>query len=223
MLEILYEDDVLLFVNKPAGLVVQQRMYEPDEPYLEQLVTQYTSPAFLMQRLDRGTSGVMFFSKSSEVNVRLTRQFERKRIRKRYVALCEGELRERQTIDAPIARIGAILFGVRDHGKRAVTHIAPLHATRSGSSLAIDLETGRTHQIRVHLSAIGHPLAGDWLYGKATAVRPMLHARELEMLHPLTGQPLRVGAPIPTDFAAEAQRRGIASFGEDKASALGYM
>jgi 23S rRNA pseudouridine1911/1915/1917 synthase len=223
MLDILYEDDVLLFVNKPAGLVVQQRMYEPDEPYLEKLVTQYTSPAYLMQRLDRGTSGVMFFSKSSDVNVRLTRQFERKRIRKRYLAICEGELRERQTIDAPIARIGAILFGVREHGKRAVTHVAPIEATQTGSFLSIDLETGRTHQIRVHLSAIGHPLAGDWLYGKATAVRPMLHARELEMLHPLTGQPLRVSAPVPEDFASEAQKRGIASCEEDKASALGYM
>ncbi|MDQ3281819.1 MAG: RluA family pseudouridine synthase [Acidobacteriota bacterium] len=221
MLTILYEDDVLLFVDKPAGLVVQQRMYEPDEPYLEKLVAQYTSPAYLMQRLDRGTSGVMFFSKSSEVNVRLTRQFERKRIRKRYVAICEGELRERQTIDAPIARIGAILFGVREGGKRAVTHVHPSAATQSGSLLSIGLETGRTHQIRVHLSAIGHPLAGDWLYGTPSAVRPMLHAAELEMLHPLTGQTLRVAAPVPEDFLAEAAKRGIASFGEDTSELAG--
>lgn len=208
-LEILYEDDSLIFINKPPGLVVQQRMYAPGEPYLHDLVARHTSPAYLMQRLDRGTSGVIFFSKSSELNVRLTRQFERKRIRKRYLAICDGELGESQTIDAPIARIGAIKFAVRDHGKRAVTHVRPLDATRSGSLVEIELETGRTHQIRVHLAAVGHPLAGDWLYGEKNAVRPMLHAAELEMMHPLTAQPLRVAAPVPKDFEEETKRRGI--------------
>lgn len=215
-LEILYEDDFLIFINKPPGLVVQQRMHAPDEPFLHDLVQRHTSPAYLMQRLDRGTSGVIFFSKSSELNVRLTRQFERKRIQKRYLAICEGELRERQTIDAPIARVGAIKFGVRDHGKRSVTHVRPMAATENGSLLEIVLETGRTHQIRVHLSAIGHPLAGDWLYGERSGGRPMLHAAELEMTHPSTGQTLRVAAPAPADFREEAARRGIASFTEDK-------
>jgi 23S rRNA pseudouridine1911/1915/1917 synthase len=208
-LHVLYEDSALIFINKPAGLVVQQRMDQPDEEYLHELVTRHTSPAYLMQRLDRGTSGVIFFSKRSDINVRLTRQFERRRIRKTYLAICERELAEAQTIDAPIARVGAIKFAVRDEGKRAVTHLRPLHASRSGSLLEIELETGRTHQIRVHLSAIGHPLAGDWLYGDRGAVRPMLHAAELEMTHPLTGQLLRVRAPIPGDFEQELRRRGI--------------
>lgn len=218
MLRILYEDDALIFINKPAGIVVQQRMHEPDEPFLHDLVARHTSPAYLMQRLDRGTSGVIFFSKLSNINVRLTRQFERKRIRKRYLALCEGELAERQTIDAPIARVGAIKFAVRDHGKRSVTHVRPLAATPSGSVVAVDLETGRTHQIRVHLSAIGHPLAGDWLYGERDGGRPMLHAAELEMTHPLTHEQLRVVAPVPDDFREEARRRGIASWEVDDAS-----
>ena len=208
MLHILYEDDALLFINKPAGVVVQQRMHAPDEHYLFAEVQEHTK-AFLMQRLDRGTSGVIFFSKRAELNVRLTRQFEHKRIRKRYLAICEGELGERQTIDAPIARVGAIKFAVRDHGKRAVTHLHPLHATRSGSLLAVELETGRTHQIRVHLAAIGHPLAGDWLYGERSTSRPMLHAAELEMRHPLTNEQLRIAAPVPDDFVDEARRRGI--------------
>ncbi|HYK00116.1 MAG TPA: RluA family pseudouridine synthase [Thermoanaerobaculia bacterium] len=214
-LAILYEDDTLIFINKPPGIVVQQRMFEPDEPFLHDLVERHTSPAYLMQRLDRGTSGVIFFSKSSAMNVRLTRQFERKRITKRYLAICEGELAETQTIDAPIARIGAIKFGVRDHGKRSITHVRALSAKPSGSLVDITLETGRTHQIRVHLSAIGHPLAGDWLYGESSAVRPMLHAAELEMLHPLTGQTLRVAAPAPADFLEEAERRGLPSRAED--------
>lgn len=201
-----------MFVNKPAGLVVQQRMFEPDEPFLHELVQRHTSPAFLMQRLDRGTSGVIFFSKRTDINAKLTRQFEKKRIRKTYLALCEGELGEGQTIDAPITRIGAIKFGVRDGGKRAVTHCRPLAYTSAGSLIEIELETGRTHQIRVHLSAIGHPLAGDWLYGERNETRPMLHAAGLELMHPLTGKHFRVEAPVPDDFRAVAARRGIRHF-----------
>jgi 23S rRNA pseudouridine1911/1915/1917 synthase len=151
----------------------------------------------------------MFFSKREELNARLTRQFVHKRIRKRYLAICEGCLTERQTIDAPLARVGAIKFAVRESGKPAITHIHPLHATPSGSLLDIALETGRTHQIRVHLSAIGHPVAGDWLYGQQNAARPMLHAAEILMTHPLTNEPLRVAAPIPDDFREEADRRGL--------------
>ena len=217
-LNILYEDDALIFINKPAGIVVQQRMHAPDEPFLHDLVAQHTSPVYLMQRLDRGTSGVIFFSKQSVLNVRLTRQFERKRIRKRYLALCNGAILEPSTIDAPIGRIGAIKFGVLAGGKRAVTHLRPLATTPAGSLVEIDLETGRTHQIRVHLASIGHPLAGDWLYGEKDAVRPMLHAAELAMTHPLSGQPLRVAAPPPEDFREEARRRGIASLEEDEAT-----
>ncbi|HEY0371374.1 MAG TPA: RluA family pseudouridine synthase [Thermoanaerobaculia bacterium] len=209
MIEVLYEDDALVFINKPPGIVVQQRMHEPDEPFLHDLVNQQLGAVYLMQRLDRGTSGVMFFSKRSDLNVRLTRQFERKRIQKRYLALVEGALAEKQTIDAPIARAGAIKFAVREHGKRAITHVDPVEAHQSGSLVAVKLETGRTHQIRVHLSAIGYPLAGDWLYGQRNAARPMLHAAELEMMHPLTNEPLRVAAPVPEDFREEAQRRGI--------------
>ena len=213
MNHLLYEDDHLLFVNKPANLITQTA-HDPDEPTLVAEVGKYTQPVYLMQRLDRGTSGVMFFSKSAAINANLTRQFEQKRIRKRYLALCEGELAERQTIDAPLARIGAIKFGVRDGGKRAITHIRPLGGGRTASAadaslLAIVLETGRTHQIRVHLAAIGHPLVGDWLYGERNAARPMLHAAELEMTHPKTNEPLRVAAPLPDDFLDEARRRGI--------------
>jgi 23S rRNA pseudouridine1911/1915/1917 synthase len=208
-LAILYEDDALVFIDKPAGLVVQRRMYAPDEPCLHDLVQRHTSPAFLLQRLDRGTSGVIFFSKRADVNARLTRQFVGKRIRKTYLAICDGELADERTIDAPIGRSGAITFAVRDDGKRAVTHVTPLGWSKAGSIVSVTIETGRTHQIRVHLSAVGHPVAGDWLYGEANAARPMLHAVELAMAHPLTGQPLRVAAPLPDDFRQELDRRGL--------------
>jgi 23S rRNA pseudouridine1911/1915/1917 synthase len=213
-LDILYEDDALLFVNKPANIVVQ-RGYDPDEPVLFEIAAAHANPLFLMQRLDRGTSGVMFFSKLASVNAALTRFFETKRIRKRYLALCEGQLAERQTIDAPLARVGPISFGVREHGKRATTDVVPLQSTREGSFLRVELRTGRTHQIRVHLAAIGHPLIGDWLYGSRNAPRPMLHAAELAMPHPLTGESLRVAAALPTDFVTVATERGIVSRGED--------
>jgi len=208
MIDILYEDDALIFVNKPPDIVVQ-RGYDPDEPVLIDEVMQHAGPVFLMQRLDRGTSGVMFFSKRDDVNANLTRQFERKNIAKRYVAIAEGCLGERQTIDAPLARIGPISFGVRDEGRRAVTEVDPLDATAGGSLVSVVLRTGRTHQIRVHLAAIGHPLAGDWLYGSRNAPRPMLHSIELAMRHPLTAQPLLVRAPIAEDFSEELVKRGL--------------
>jgi 23S rRNA pseudouridine1911/1915/1917 synthase len=208
-LRILYEDAALVFIDKPAGLVVQRRMLAPDEPCLHDLVQQHASPAFLLQRLDRGTSGVIFFSKRADVNARLTRQFTRQRIRKTYLAICDGELARPRTVDAPIARVGTITFAVRGDGKRAVTHVTPVASSKAGSVVEIVLETGRTHQIRVHLAAIGHPVAGDWLYGDKNAARPMLHAAALAMVHPLTGQPLRIAAPLPDDFLEEAERRRL--------------
>lgn len=217
MIDVLYEDDALIFVNKPAGIVVQPSL-DAGEPTLLDEVRAHAGPVFLMQRLDRGTSGVMFFSKRSEINVKLTRQFETKQIRKRYLALCRGALAERQTIDAPLARSGTITFAVRGDGKRAITDVAPIRATPSGSLVSIELRTGRTHQIRVHLSSIGHPLLGDWLYGARDASRPMLHAAELTMTHPLSRERLRVAAPLPDDFRDAAAERGIVSRSEDIAS-----
>ena len=208
MLQILHEDEALLFVNKPAGIVVQ-RGYDPAEAVLYEIAAAYTSPLVLMQRLDRGTSGVMFFSKRADINARLTRHFELKRIIKRYLAITEGEIRERQTIDAPLARVGPISFGVRDGGKRAITTVVPVVAGPAGSFVSVLLKTGRTHQIRVHLAAIGHPLAGDWLYGERNSNRPMLHAAELALMHPLTNAPLHVTAPLPDDFLEECRQRGI--------------
>ena len=209
-LGVLYEDEALLFINKPPGIVVQ-RSYDPNEPELLDLAQQHAGKLFLMQRLDRGTSGVIFFSKLAEINSRITRQFETKQIRKRYLALCEGELAEKQTVDAAMARIGPISFGVREEGKRALTSIGPLRAMSNGSLVAIELQTGRTHQIRVHLAAIGHPIIGDWLYGMRNAPRPMLHAAEVAMVHPLKNEPLRVFARPPGDFWKVAEERKIMS------------
>ena len=125
------------------------------------------------------------------------------------MALCEGQLRERQTVDAPLLRIGAIKFGVRPGGKRAITEVSPLVVADEASMVELALKTGRTHQIRVHLAALGHPIAGDWLYGKRDAARPMLHASRLALTHPVTNEALCVSASLPDDFQEEAGRRGI--------------
>jgi len=209
-MNILYEDDFLLFLDKPPDIVVQ-RGYDAGEPVLFEEVQTYVEGkgerAFLMQRLDRGTSGVIFFTKRSEINAKVTRQFERKSIRKVYLALAEGRLDIPQTIDAPLARIGAIKFGVRSHGKRAITTLEPIEASNGASLLRIVLHTGRTHQIRAHLAAIGHPLVGDWLYGERNAPRPMLHASEIAMRHPQSSEPLVVTAELPADFRDEMTHR----------------
>ncbi len=214
--QILYEDEALIFVNKPGDIVVQ-RAYDADEPVLYENVSSYLAAknesAFLMQRLDRGTSGVIFFSKLSSVNANLTRQFEQKRITKTYTALTHGRILCEQLIDAPLLRIGPISFGVRAAGKRALTVVKPLCSTGTATLAGIRLLTGRTHQIRVHLAAIDHPLIGDWLYGARDAARPMLHAARLDMRHPQTNEPLVVEAPLPEDFIEEMRARGLQPFG----------
>jgi 23S rRNA pseudouridine1911/1915/1917 synthase len=212
VLDILYEDEAILFVDKPPGIVVQ-RSHDATEPVLVEVVAEYLGGkgerCFLMQRLDRGTTGVIFFTKLASVNAAVTRQFERKRLRKGYLALAEGRLGEAQTIDAPLARIGPISFGVRAGGKRSTTSVTPLASGPRASFLEVHLQTGRTHQIRVHLAAIGHPLVGDWLYGERNASRPMLHAATIEMIHPLTQARLAVSSPLPEDFLAAARERGV--------------
>lgn len=212
-LNILYEDDFIVFVDKPAGLLVQQA-YDSEEPNLHALMNERArdrgEEVFLMQRLDRGTSGVMFFTKKSAMNPRMTRAFERKEVSKTYLALVEGTIGVPQLIDAPLERVGPISFGVGAKGKRSLTRIDPLESSDRATLLAIELLTGRTHQIRVHLSSIGHPLVADWLYGtEQEEKRPMLHASVLEVKHPETGERLKIRAPVPPDFVSEAESLGI--------------
>ena len=225
-LEILYEDESLLFVNKPPDIVVQ-RGFDETEPILFDIAQQYTSPLFLMQRLDRGTSGVMFFSKQARMNRALTRFFERKRIHKRYLAICEGEIAEKQTIDAPLVRIGAIKFAVEGTmstmtSRRAVTHVAPISSNTSASLLSVHLETGRTHQIRVHLTHLGFPLAGDDKYGdfawnkvlsKHGLKRMFLHARRIRFVHPVDGREIVIESPLAPDLAQFVARLDSGSAG----------
>src|ERR1044071_3008372 len=119
---------------------------------------------------------------------------------------------------AQVSRLAALQSAVSEDGKRAVAAVTPLRATPRGSLVALELRTGRTPQIRVHMAAIGHPLLGDWVYGAADAARPMLHSAELVMTHPLTRQRLCITAAPPEDFLECAAGRGIVSRDEDESS-----
>ena len=212
LLKVLHADDDLLFVDKPAGIVVQ-RGWDPVEPALFEIASEWARErgrtAHLLQRLDRGTTGAMFFSLSAEMNVRITRGFERREIRKSYLALVRGRIGEPMDIDAPIARIGAIKFGVRPEGRVSRTIVTPLVQGPSTTLVSLSLLSGRTHQIRVHMAHAGFPLAGDWLYGERDADRPMLHSWRLDMPHPRTRAALAIEAPIPADFLREAEDSGL--------------
>lgn len=207
-LEIVYEDADLMVVNKPAGMAVH-----PSQGNRENTVA--NALAFLCRsrgvpfvfraigRLDKNTSGLLALAKNPLSGCLLAERGEMRRV---YLAVCTGELPERGTIDAPIGRVpgSALLREVRADGKRAVTHYERL-CCRNGYSLArVWLETGRTHQIRVHFASIGHPLPGDFLYAPDCpgTGRHALHACELTLRQPVTGEALRFGTPLPDDLAA---------------------
>jgi 23S rRNA pseudouridine1911/1915/1917 synthase len=233
---VLFEDEDLLFVDKPAGVVVQPTRDETDlalvwgvARYLQRTGGDHSGGPFVLQRLDRGTTGVLLFSKTPAANRGLGVQFQQHTIKKTYVAAVEGRLVAAQMIDAAIGRIGPIKFGVSEtakDSKEAATAVAPIFyrpaaaeaagcCVFEGEATMVEARprSGRTHQIRVHLASIGFPLVNDWLYGNRppedrAAGRPMLHASKLELSHPITGQPLCVAAPLPVDFAALFSRHG---------------
>ena len=208
-LDILYEDAALLIVNKPAGMLVHPTGGEYSHTLANAVLFHYEAHgekhAFHpVHRLDRQTSGLVLIAKESHVQHLLSAHNAIERI---YLAVIEGKLPEPcGTIAAPIARRpGSIIERmVSPAGKCAVTHYATL-AERGGLSLlALRLATGRTHQIRVHLAHLAHPLLGDDLYGGRTdrIARQALHAHRLRFRHPVSGKEITVHAPLPADMAA---------------------
>ena len=208
-LDILYEDAALLIVNKPAGMLVHPTGGEHHHTLANAVLFHYEAHgekhAFHpVHRLDRWTSGLVLIAKEAQMQHLLSAPDAIERI---YLAVIEGALPEPcGTIAAPIARRpGSIIERmVSPAGKRAVTHYATL-AERGGLSLlALRLATGRTHQIRVHLAHLAHPLLGDDLYGGRTdrIARQALHAHRLRLRHPSSGEEITVHAPLPADMSA---------------------
>ena len=225
-LEIIYEDADILVVNKPAGLVVHPAPGHHDDTLVNALMaylpdlqvasagTQGTpvSRAGIVHRLDKDTSGLLIVAKNERARLALVEQMKRHEIIKRYLALAEGIVSlDQGSIDAPIGRDPRHRqqMAITAVGSRAArTHFRVLQRFARHTLLLLQLETGRTHQIRLHLKAIGHPVVGDPVYGSGRILkrvpphRQFLHAYQLQFRHPITGQMLELEASLPDDLQA---------------------
>lgn len=207
--DIVYEDEDLLVLNKPAGVAMHPKADDAAAPSLAVMLTGYLSegsvPHFV-SRLDKGTSGLLIAAKSGYVHDRLRRALHSSELRREYRAVAVGQVTPpRGVIDAPISRAdGSIIRRcVREDGLVSRTEYEVLQTTERFTLLRLRPETGRTHQLRVHMAYLGHPLAGDWLYGtedKNLIARPALHSYELWFTQPVTGQEMHFTAPIPQDM-----------------------
>ena len=220
-LSIMHEDAALLVVDKPAGLVVHPGSGNRDGTLLNALV--HHAPALaalaragIVHRLDKDTSGLLVVAKTAEAQTDLVRQLAARTVKREYLALAHGDLARTVTVDAPIGRhpIQRTSMAVVASGKAARTHVDVVERFGSVTLLRCRLETGRTHQIRVHLTAIGHPLVGDATYRGRRKIgvpvpdvvqafpRQALHAQRLGLVHPVTGATMQWEAPLPADFAS---------------------
>lgn len=206
---IVYEDEDLLVLNKPAGVAMHPKADDAAAPSLAVMLTGYLgegSVPHFVSRLDKGTSGLLIAAKSGYVHDRLRRALHSSELRREYRAVAVGQVTPpRGVIDAPIGRAdGSIIRRcVREDGLVSRTEYEVLQTTERFTLLRLRPETGRTHQLRVHMAYLGHPLAGDWLYGtedKNLIARPALHSYELWFTQPVTGQELHFTAPIPQDM-----------------------
>ncbi len=218
---IAHQDEHLIVLDKGPGLVVH-----PARGHREGTLSQLLEPLLaggeagwdperpgIVHRLDRDTSGLMVVARTEEVLRLLQAQLGRREIEREYQALVEGRPPARTgTIEAPIGRDPRIRTRMAIGGsgaREARTHFTLERALPSSSLLSLLLETGRTHQIRVHLQAIGHPVAGDPEYGTAGLLgleRQFLHASRLAFTHPITGEPLEVRSPLPEDLQSALER-----------------
>lgn len=222
-LEIVYEDEHILVIDKPAGLVVHPAAGHQDGTLLNALL--YHVPdianvprAGIVHRLDKDTTGLMVVAKTLEAHTKLVAQLQARSVSRIYEVIVIGVITSGGTIDAPIGRHGVQRqkMAVVDAGKVAVSHYRVLERFRAHTHTRVKLETGRTHQIRVHMSHIGYPLVGDPVYGGRFRIPPVasqtlvqtlrefprqaLHARFLELDHPATGVRMKWESPLPEDF-----------------------
>lgn len=207
-LDILYEDEDLLLINKPAGIAVHPAALTEETATIAGAAAHYLhSESFhAVNRLDRGTTGVMAVAKTGFIHARCMAMLHTDDFRREYRAVCEGIPSPAEgDIDLPIGRAESSLLKRQTDplGQPAHTHYEVLAASQGRALLRLTPTTGRTHQLRVHMAAIGHPLTGDWLYGtedRALIARPALHSYHLRMMHPLTGTTIDVTAPLPEDI-----------------------
>ena len=209
-LDIVYEDDAFLVVNKSSGVPVHPSM-EHFEDSLSNGIKYYFDKIGLkkkirpVNRLDKDTSGLVIFAKNEYIQECLVKQMQAKEFIKEYIAICAGNLEKRSgIINAPIARKENSIIErcIAESGASAITHYEVIKSYNNYSVVKCILQTGRTHQIRVHMAHIGHPLLGDTLYGLPSPLinRQALHAYKITFIHPITKQKLEFTAKIPADF-----------------------
>ncbi|MEN5427781.1 23S rRNA pseudouridine(1911/1915/1917) synthase RluD [Stenotrophomonas pennii] len=222
-LDVLFEDEHLLVINKPVGLVVHPGAGNSSGTLVNALLFRDPSVAALpragiVHRLDKDTSGVMVIARTIQAQTALVEQLSARQVHRQYLAVVVGALVAGGTADAPIDRHprDRLKMGVREDGKEAITHYRLRERFRAHTALECRLETGRTHQIRVHMAHLRHAIVGDQLYGGALKLpkgasdelvaalrgfkRQALHAETLEFVHPITGEMVRNTAPAPADM-----------------------
>lgn len=217
-LDIVFEDDALIVIDKPAGFVVHPGSGNWSGTLLNALLHHWPAlaevpRAGIVHRLDKDTSGLLVVAKTLIAQTHLVRQLQRRTVTRIYGALAWGDVDRAGIVDAPIGRhpVHRTRMAVVARGREARTHYAPLERFRIATWLECRLDTGRTHQIRVHLATIGHPLIGDPVYGRKRRMaspdvlalpRQALHAMQLGLVHPVTGRAMSWRSAVPRDLAS---------------------
>lgn len=213
-LEIIYEDEDVAVINKPQGMVVHPSAGHPDQTLVNALLYHLTSLSSIndvirpgiVHRIDKDTSGLLMVAKNDQAHESLAQQLKDKTSLRKYIALVHGSIgHDKGRIDAPIGRskVDRKMQAVREDGKQAVTHFTVLERFDQFTLVELQLETGRTHQIRVHMQYIGYPLAGDPVYGPKKTLKTngqLLHAKLLGFTHPKTNESMVFEAPLPKAF-----------------------
>lgn len=208
---IVYEDEDILVIDKPANMPVHPSLNHYENTLANAVCYYYANQGIpytfrCVNRLDKNTTGLTIVAKHMLSSAILSQDVAIKSIKREYLAIVAGETNDAGTIDAPIGRKNASTIERQidyEHGEHAITHYQKMGTKNGYTLLSLRLETGRTHQIRVHLSSIGHPLIGDFLYHPTSMELPRqaLHSHKLEFIHPITKKPVAFTAPLPQDMA----------------------
>ncbi|MBQ9658478.1 MAG: RluA family pseudouridine synthase [Clostridia bacterium] len=215
-IEVIYEDKDIIVVNKPKGLVVHPAAGNPDGTLVNAIMAICKDSLSgiggeirpgIVHRLDKDTSGILIVAKNDNAHVNISNQIKEHQVKKTYIALVRGNIKENEaTINMPIGRStkDRKKMAVSKKGKEAISHFRVLKRYGKYTLLEINIETGRTHQIRVHLSEIGFPVIGDYIYSNGknefNVVGQMLHSKEIEFKHPTSGEQMKLEAPLPQYF-----------------------